>query len=48
MTDISVLWFYGYLEDILMNILTQNIGKPKSDQKPWKCKKKLSDISLEV
>ena len=40
MTDILVLRFYGYIEDISMDILTQNISRPKNDQKSWKCKKK--------
>ena len=49
MTDISVLRFYRYIGDISINILTQNIDRPKSNQKSWKCKKKkLLDISLEV
>ena len=30
-TDISVLWFYGYIGDILADILEENIDKPKID-----------------
>ena len=30
--DISVLRFYGYIEDISADILTQNIDWPKFDQ----------------
>ena len=32
-TDISVLPFYRYIRDISADILTQNIGEPKIDQK---------------
>ena len=32
-TDISILPFYGYIENISMDILTQNVGEPKIDQK---------------
>ena len=31
-TDISVFRFYGYIGDILMDILEKNIDKPKIDQ----------------
>ena len=55
-TDISILRFYRYIRYIInisMDILTQNIDRPKSDQKSRKCKKQkkkknLLDISLEV
>ena len=30
--DISVLGFYGYIEDISVNILTQNIDRQKIHQ----------------
>ena len=40
MTDILVLRFYGYIEDISMDILTQNISGPKIVQNSWKCKNK--------
>ena len=46
MTDILVLRFYGYIEDISMDILTQNISRPKNDQKSWKCKKKKKKKTL--
>ena len=47
-TDILVLEFYGYIGDILADILTQNINRPKIDQNLWKCKKKLLKMKLEV
>ena len=31
-TDISVLRFYGYIGDILVDILEKNIDKPKINQ----------------
>ena len=36
-TDILIIRFYGYIEDISMNILTLNIGWPKIDQNLQKC-----------
>ena len=48
-TDISVFRFYGYIENILTDILTQNINKLKINQKSWKCKnKKTVKNELEV
>ena len=40
-TYISVLQFYGYIENISADILKKkNIDKPKIDQNSWKYKKK--------
>ena len=39
-TDISVFGFYGYIGDILADILIQNINRSKIHQNLWKCKKK--------
>ena len=49
--DISVLGFYGYIRyirNISMDILAQNIDRPKIDQNLWKCEKKLLKMKLEV
>ena len=48
--------FNGYIgnlglqiyQDILVDILTQNIDRPKNDQNSWKYKKKLLEMKLEV
>ena len=42
MDEISVIM------DISVNILTQNIDRPKIHQNLWKCKKKLLKMKLEV
>ena len=42
-TDISVLWFYeyiGYIENISIDILTQNIGDVKINKNSENIKKK--------
>ena len=44
--DISVVWFYGYIGDILADILIQNIDWPKIDQNLRKCKIKLLEMKL--
>ena len=36
-TDISVLWFYGYID----GYFGKNFNKPKIQQNSWKYKKKL-------
>ena len=38
--DISLIWFYGYIEKISIDILKKNFDKQKIDQNSWKCKKK--------
>ena len=43
-TDILVLWFYGYMGDISMDILGKNIDRQKIDQNSWKYKKNLIKI----
>ena len=40
-TDISVLRFYGYIEDISTDILEKNIGRLKIVKNSWKCKENL-------
>ena len=36
----SVTWFYGYIREILTDILEKKFSKQKIDQNSWKCKKK--------
>ena len=52
-TNISVLRYYGYIGEIMadiltQDILTQNIDGPKIDQNSWKYKKKLLQMKLEI
>ena len=48
--DISVLRFQGYIENMSINILIQNIDEPKMNKnlQNVKKKKKLLKIKLEV
>ena len=48
MTDISVLGFYGYIGDILVDILTQNIVGQKFIKIHGNVRKKLLEMDLEV
>ena len=39
-----VFQFYGYIWDLLANILKKNIGRLKIDQNSWKYKKNIIEI----
>ena len=43
-TDISVIWFYGYIDEISTDILEKIFDKQKIDQNSWKCKKPCNNI----
>ena len=47
-TNISVFRFYEYIGDILTDILTQNIDRPKIGENLLKYKIKLLKMKLEV
>ena len=47
-TDISVLQFYGYIREILVDILTQNINGQKINQTHRNVRKKLLKMTLKV
>ena len=47
-TNISVFRFYGYIGDILTDILTQNIDRPKIGENLLKYKIKLLKMKFEV
>ena len=46
--DISVLRFQGYIENMSINILIQNIDEPKMNKNLQNVKKKLLKVKLEV
>ena len=46
--DISVLRFQGYIENMSINILIQNIDEPKMNKNLQNVKKKLLNVKLEV
>ena len=46
--NVSVLRFQGYIENMSVNILTQNIDGPKMNKNLQNVKKKLLKVKLEV